>query len=265
MRVHAAPITRDELQWPVDRLPATPSYEFSGVVAALGRGVSGVAIGQPVYALTGFDRDGVAADYAAVSADLLAPRPAALGHIESAAVPLAALCAWQGLFVQGALEQGQRVLIHGAAGGVGQFATQLARHRGAWVIGTTSPASGDLVRQLGADQVLDGAAPGFEDLEPVTRFDTVGGERLARSPAVVREGGRLVSVAEEPAPSGAPIQTRYFVVESDRGQLLELGRLIDRGALRVAIDSVFVLEEARRRSSAAWHRQARQSRAPRGR
>jgi NADPH:quinone reductase-like Zn-dependent oxidoreductase len=204
-----------------------------------------VAAGEPVFALTGFDRDGVAADYAAVPADLLAPKPGSLGHVESAAVPLAALSAWQGLFVHGALDQGQRVLIHGAAGGVGQFATQLARHRGARVIGTTSPAGADLVRQLGAHEVLDGT--GFEDaVEPVDLvFDTVGGERLARSPSVVREGGRLVSVAEEPAASGAPITTSYFVVEPDRGQLVELGRLIDRGALRVAIDSVFALEDAR--------------------
>jgi NADPH:quinone reductase-like Zn-dependent oxidoreductase len=259
VRVHAAAITRDELQWPLDRLPATPSYELSGVVAALGQGVDGVTIGEPVYALTGFDRDGVAADYAAVPAGLLAPRPRSLGHIESAATPLAALSAWQGLFVHGALEQGQRVLVHGGAGGVGQFAIQLARHRGAQVIATSSPATADLVRELGADQVLDGTTPGFEDaVEPVDLvFDTVGGDRLARSPAVVRDGGRLVSIAEEPPVSRAAIETRYFVVEPDRGQLIELGRLIDRGVLRVAIDSVFALEDARaafKRSLAAGKR-----------
>ncbi|HET9558888.1 MAG TPA: NADP-dependent oxidoreductase, partial [Actinomycetota bacterium] len=144
-------------------------------------------------------------------------------------------------------EEGQRVLIHGAAGGVGQFATQLARWRGAQVIGTTSRVNSDLVRQLGADQVIDGATPGFEDaVEPVDLvFDTVGGDRLARSPAVICQGGRLVSVAEEPPVSGAAIQTRYFVVEPDRGQLVELGRLLDRGVLRVAIDSVYALEDAR--------------------
>ena len=249
VRVHAAAITRGELDWPVDRLPATPSYELSGVVAALGQGVEGVAVGEPVYALIGFDRDGAAADYAAVPAGLLAPKPATLGHLESAAVPLAALSAWQGLFVHGGLREGQRVLIHGAAGGVGQFATQLARRRGAHVIGTTSRPDDGLARGFGADEVLDGAVADLAGaVEPVDLvFDTVGGERLERSPAVVRDGGRLVSVAEEPPESGsrAPIQRSYFVVEPDRGQLVELGRMIDRGQLRVAIDSVFPLEDAR--------------------
>ena len=160
VRVHAAAITRDELEWPVDRLPAIPSYELSGVVAAVGQGVESVAIGEPVYALLGFDRDGAAADYTAVPAALLAPKPRTLGHIESAAVPLAALSAWQGLFDHGGLREGQRVLIHGAAGGVGQFATQLAHRRGAHVLGTASRPDHDLARGFGADEVLDGAVAG---------------------------------------------------------------------------------------------------------
>jgi NADPH:quinone reductase-like Zn-dependent oxidoreductase len=249
VRVHAAAITRDELAWPVDRLPAIPSYELSGVVAALGQGVERVAIGEPVYALTGFDRDGAAADYTAVPAALLAPKPHTLGHLESAAVPLAALSAWQGLFDHGGLREGQRVLIHGAAGGVGQFATQLARHRGAHVLGTASRPDHDLARGFGADEVLDGAVADLAGaVEPVDLvFDTVGGERLERSPALLRDGGRLVSVAEEPPErvARAPIETRYFVVEPDAGQLVELGRMLDRGEPRVAIESVFPLEEAR--------------------
>jgi NADPH:quinone reductase-like Zn-dependent oxidoreductase len=249
VRVHAAAITRDELEWPVDRLPAIPSYELSGVVAALGQGVESVAVGEIVYALIGFDRDGAAADYTAVPAALLAPKPRALGHLESAAVPLAALSAWQGLFTHGGLREGQRVLIHGAAGGVGQFATQLARRRGAYVLGTASRPDHDLARGFGADEVLDGAAADLAGaLEPVDLvFDTVGGERLERSPAIVRDGGRVVSIAEEPSErvSRAPIEARYFVVEPDRGQLVELGRMLDRGELRVAIDSVFPLEDAR--------------------
>ncbi|HJW61678.1 MAG TPA: NADP-dependent oxidoreductase, partial [Actinomycetota bacterium] len=178
VRVHAAAITRDELEWPVDRLPAIPSYELSGVVAALGQGVEGVAIGEPVYALIGFDRDGAAADYATVPAALLAPKPRTLGHLESAAVPLAALSAWQGLFTHGGLREGQRVLIHGAAGGVGQFATQLAHRRGAHVLGTASRPDHDLARGFGADEVLDGAVAGLAGaVEPVDLvFDTVGGE-----------------------------------------------------------------------------------------
>ncbi len=249
VRVHAAAITRDELEWPTDRLPAIPSYELSGVVAAVAPDVDDVAIGEPVYALTGFDRDGVAADYAAVPANLLAPKPHSLDHVECAAIPLAALSAWQGLFDHGRLEQGQRVLIHGAAGGVGHFATQLARSRGAHVIGTASPENIGRAREFGAHEVLDHTNIRFEEeLDPVDLvFDTVGGELLARSPAIVRRGGRLVSVAEEPpkTPPEAGIQATYFVVEPNRDQLVELARLVDGGDLRPAIDSVFPLADAR--------------------
>src|SRR3954454_8107844 len=113
VRVHAAAITRDELEWPVDRLPAIPSYELSGVVEEVGSGVAGIAGGDEVFALTPFDRDGVAADYTALPAELLVPRPRALGHAESAAIPLPALSAWQGLFDHGRLGAGERALIHG--------------------------------------------------------------------------------------------------------------------------------------------------------
>jgi NADPH:quinone reductase-like Zn-dependent oxidoreductase len=231
VRVHAAAITRDELEWPVDRFPAIPSYELSGMVVAVAPDVDVVSAGEPVYALTPFDRDGVAADYAAVPADLLAPKPRTLDHVQSAAVPLAALSAWQGLFVHGRLEEGQRVLIHGAGGGVGHFAVQLARGRGAHVIGTASPASVDAVRTFGAHEVIDHIALRVEEgLEPVDLvFDTAGGELLARSPAVVRGGGRIVSVAEEP-PDG--VDAVYFVVEADREQLVELARLVDDGDVR---------------------------------
>src|SRR5690242_14763468 len=142
VRVHAAALTRDELDWVTDRLPAIPSYELSGTIAAVGPGVSGVAVGDEVWALTDFDRDGAAAEYAPVADELLAPKPRSLGHVEAAALPLAGLSAWQGLFDHGRLREGERVLIHGASGGVGQFATQLGKHRGAHVIGTASSAEG---------------------------------------------------------------------------------------------------------------------------
>jgi NADPH:quinone reductase-like Zn-dependent oxidoreductase len=249
VEVHAAAITWDELDWPVDRLPAIPSYELSGIVAALGEGVEAVAVGQAVYALTSFDRDGVAAAYATVSADLLAPKPVRLDDIESAAVPLAALSAWQGLFDHGRLARDERVLIHGAAGGVGHFATQLARWRGAHVIATASKSGREAALAFGAHEVLDGASGRFEDaLAPVDLvFDTVGGDRLQRSPAVLRKGGRLVSVAEEPPETapGAEIDSHYFVVEPNRRQLVDIARLIDDDVLRVAVDSVFPLSDAR--------------------
>ena len=122
VRVHAAAITRDELEWPVDRLPAMPSYEFSGVVVTTGPEVDDVAVGEEVYALTGFDRDGAAADFVVLPTAFMAPKPRSLDHVQAAALPLAALSAWQGLFDHGELAAGQRVLIHGAAGGVGHLA-----------------------------------------------------------------------------------------------------------------------------------------------
>jgi NADPH:quinone reductase-like Zn-dependent oxidoreductase len=244
VRVHAAAITRDELDWPTDRLPAIPSYESSGVVEVLADDVEGVAVGDEVFALHGFDRDGAAADLSVVAAAFLAPKPRSLGHVESAAIPLAGLSAWQALFDHGRLEAGQRVLIHGAAGGVGGFAVQLAKHHGAYVVGTASTRNTDAVRDLGADEIVDHTAARFEDVvEPVdVVFDTVGGALLERSPAVLKPGGRLVSIATEPPVGSGGV---YFVVEPNRDQLTQLARLADDGALRPAIDAVFPLEESR--------------------
>jgi NADPH:quinone reductase-like Zn-dependent oxidoreductase len=240
VRVHAAAITRDELAWPADRLPATPSYEFSGVVAEIGEGVDDVEVGDEVFALNDFDREGAAAEFTVARSEFLAPKPRSLGHVESAAVPLAGLSAWQGLFDHVELAEGQRVLIHGAAGGVGHLAVQLARARGAYVIGTGSAD----VRELGAHEIVDSA--GFEEAaeEVDLVFDTAGGERLERSPNVLHPGGRLVSVAEEP-PSRDGIISTYFVVEPNRGQLVELAALADRGELRPTIAEVFPLADAR--------------------
>jgi NADPH:quinone reductase-like Zn-dependent oxidoreductase len=206
VRVHAAAITRDELSWPVERLPAIPSHELSGVVAEVAPDVRDVATGDEVFALTPFDRDGVAAEYATVMAALLAPRPVGLTHVESAALPLAGLTAWQGLFDRGGLSEGERVRVLGASGGVGHLAVQLAR-----------------------GQLAEGDEP-YDLL-----FDTVGGEVLARSLGSAR---RVVSVAEEA--EGAT----YFIVEPNREQLVELARRAEAGELRPAIDSVFPLEDA---------------------
>src|SRR5215471_1604685 len=165
VRVHAAAITRDELTWPTDRLPAIPSYELSGVAAETGPGVADLTSGDEVFALTPFDRDGVAADYAAVAASVLACRPRALTHVQSAALPMPGLTAWQGLFDYGQLGEGERVRVLGQSGGVGHLAVQLAL--------------GQLVGEK-------------EQCELV--FDTVGGRALA---AAVGSAPRVVSVAEE--------------------------------------------------------------------
>lgn len=172
VRVHAAGITRDELTWHTDRLPAIPSYELSGVV------VDG---GSEVVALTAFDRDGVAADYAVVPTALLAPKPVRLSHVEAAALPMGALSAHQGLFVHGDLKAQERVLVTGASGGVGHLAVQLAEH-----------AAAEVVAEEPADLV----------------FDTAGADPLPR-------GERVVTIAAE-----VPGAT-YFIVEPDGAQLAE--------------------------------------------
>src|SRR4051794_20970441 len=181
VRVHAAAITRDELTWPTDRLPAIPSYELAGVVEASG---------EEVVALTPFDRDGVACDYAIVPETLLAPKPTGLSHEQAAALPMPALSAWQGLVVHGGLKAGERVLVTGAHGGVGHVAVQL-------------------VRALGGVPVEPGETC---DL----LFDTAGGDALTRG---AERAGRVVTIAAEVA--GA----EYFVVEPDGGQLAALPEL----------------------------------------
>lgn len=181
VRVHAAAITRDELTWSADRLPATPSYELAGVVEGSG---------EDVIALTSFDRDGVAADYAVVPETLLAPKPAGLDHEQAAALPMPALSAWQGLVVHGGLEAGERVVVTGARGGVGHVAVQLVRALGGTLVG-----EGEVCDLL---------------------FDTAGAEALARS---ADRAGRVVTIAAESP--GA----EYFVVEPDGAQLASLPEL----------------------------------------
>jgi NADPH:quinone reductase-like Zn-dependent oxidoreductase len=203
-----------------------------------------------VFALTPFDRDGVAADYTALPTELLVARPRALGHAEIAAIPVPALAAWQGLFDHGRLRADERVLIHGAAGGVGGFAVQLARAGGAHVIGTASAANLGLVRELGAHQAVDAATRIEDAVEPVdVVFDTAGGERLRRSLAVLRAGGRLVSVAEEPPDGGV-----RFIVEPNRDELTSLARLADVGELRPPPSRSSRSRRRARRSRAAWSR-----------
>jgi NADPH:quinone reductase-like Zn-dependent oxidoreductase len=245
VEVRAAAITRDELKWPEKRLPAIPSYELSGVVEEVGADVADLAAGDEVYALTPFDRDGVAADYAALPAAVLVAKPRTLGHAESAAIPMPGLTSWQGLFDHGRLVAGERVLIHGAAGAVGAFAVQLARVHGAHVIGTARAADLEAVLALGAHQAVDDSATPFEEAigDPVDLvFDTAGGDRLRRSPAVLGDGGRLVSVAEEPPADGGGV---FFIVEPDREQLTALARLADSGELRPPAVETFPLTAAR--------------------
>ncbi len=248
VQVRTAALTRDELDWKADQLPAIPSYELCGVVAATASDVDSTLVGSAVFALTAFERDGVAADFAAVPAKLLAPIPEGLDDAKAAALALPGLSAWQMLFDHGGMEKGDRVLVLGAAGGVGQFVTQLARSHGAFVIGTASSGSRELALELGAHEVIDpNDEASLRALDEVDRImDTVGGDLVARTSSRLRSGGRLVSIAEEPAAlDDKSVTASYFVVEPNAAQLSEIGRLAGLGDLRVAVDSVYPLDAAK--------------------
>jgi NADPH:quinone reductase-like Zn-dependent oxidoreductase len=254
VQVHAASFTPTELDWPStwvdrsghDRRPVIPGHEVSGVVAALGFGTSGLAVGDEVYGVTDWYRDGAAAEYVAVEARNLAPKPTTVTHAQVAAAPLAGLTAWQALFVHGELGSGQRVLVLGSGGGVGTFAVQLARWAGGRVVGTGRAWARDLVLELGAEEFVDTKRWRLEErVEPMDLvLDLVGGESLPRSWPIVKAGGRLVSVVEPPNPEAAEragLRARYFIVEPDRAQLRKLAGLIDAGQLRPIVGGAFDL------------------------
>jgi NADPH:quinone reductase-like Zn-dependent oxidoreductase len=258
VRVYAAGITPTELTWAEtyrrpdgqERLPTIPGHDVSGVVEALGPGVSKVSPGDAVYGLIEFPHDGSAAEYVAVRASDLAPKPRFLDHVHAAAVPLSALTAWQALFVHAGLAAGQRILIHGAAGGVGTFAVQLARWRGAHVVATASASHHDFLREMGVETAFDYRTTRFEEaLRDVdVGLDTIGGDTMERSWRVLRRGGTLVSVAAPPPPESArdaDVRGIFFIVEPSRAQLAEIGGLIDSGQIRPVLDAVLPLARAR--------------------
>ena len=255
VKVAACGITHNELDWPIwtcraghKRTSVIPGHEVSGVVAELGFGTAGIAVGDEVFGLTDQLRDGAAAEYVAVEARNVAPKPQTVDHVHAAAVPRAGLTAWQALFDHGKLAKGQTVVIHGAGGAVGSAAVQLARWAGAEVIGTGRSHSRPLVTELGADRFVALDADRLEDVAGRADlvFDTIGGEVLARSPALLRPGGTLVSVnAAAPPPAGRDdITTVIFIQESSRAQLTELARLVDEGQLRPQVGAVYPLAQA---------------------
>jgi NADPH:quinone reductase-like Zn-dependent oxidoreductase len=207
-----------------------------------------VAAGDLVYGLNDWFGDGTQAEYCVARADEVALKPRSVDHDRAAVTPISALTAWQGLIERGGLGAGQRVLIHGAAGGVGGFAVQLARWRGARVIGTASAGNVAFVRGQGADEVIDYRAERFEDVarDVDVVFDTVGGETLERSWGVLKPGGRLVTIAASGEGTQDP-RTReaFFIVQRNRAQLAEIARLIDAGPLRPVVDKVFPLAQGR--------------------
>jgi NADPH:quinone reductase-like Zn-dependent oxidoreductase len=248
VRVHAAGVTPTELFWyPTShmkngekRTGAVLSHEFSGEIAEIGAGVLGLSIGQEIYGMNDWFADGALAEYCVTQPGWIAPKPPHLGHAAAAAVPIGALTAWQGLFGHAKLRSGERVLVHGGAGAVGIFAIQLARLRAAHVITTVSAYNFEFVKDLGADEVIDYNAAPFEtkvrDIDVV--FDAVGGDTLKRSWNVLKQNGRLVTIAaESEGTSDERTKRAFFIVEPNRQQLIEIGDQIEAGDLRPVVDT----------------------------
>jgi len=257
--VRAAGVTPTELLWAPTwtskgggprSFPVVPGHEFSGVVRSVGSGVSDFAPGDEVYGMNDWFGDGAQAQFCLARAADVARKPRLVDHAAASVTPISALTAWQGLIERAKLAAGGRVLIHGAAGAVGAFAVQLARWRGARVIGTASAHNVAYVRELGADDAIDYRATRFEEVvrDVDVVFDTVGGDTLTRSWGVVRPGGgAVVTIAAGAEQTADPrVREAFFVVEPNRRQLERVTSLIDSGALRPEVGGTFALAEGRR-------------------
>jgi NADPH:quinone reductase-like Zn-dependent oxidoreductase len=253
VRVHASGFVPTELAWPStwtdrvdrDRTPSIPGHELAGVVAVLGYGTTGLSVGQRVFGLTDWHRDGTLAEYVAVEARNLAPLPGDVGFTVGASLPISGLTAWQGLFEHGRLQAGQSVLAHGAAGAVGTMVSQLAREAGAYVIGTGRAADREKALDFGAQEFVDLESDALEDVGDVDLvFDVIGGDIQKRSAGLIRAGGTLVSVVGPPEARPTDGLAIDFVVESSRGQLNEIVQRVRDGRLRTNIGDVAALDDA---------------------
>jgi NADPH:quinone reductase-like Zn-dependent oxidoreductase len=253
VQVHASGFVPTELTWPStwtdrlgrDRTPSIPGHELAGVVTALGYGTTGLSVGQRVFGLTDWTRDGTLAEYAAVEARNLAPLPGDVDFTVGASLPISGLTAWQGLFDHGRLRAGQSVLVHGAAGAVGSIVTQLAREAGAYVVGTGRAADRQAALDFGAQEFVDLQNDILEEVGGVDLvFDVIGGDIQKRSAALIRPGGTLVTVVGPPELRPADGLAVDFVVESDRAQLREVVQRVRDGRLRTNIGTVSTLDEA---------------------
>jgi NADPH:quinone reductase-like Zn-dependent oxidoreductase len=234
---------------PGGQLPTIPGYDLAGVVEESGPGATRFKKGDEVFAYLNLRRGGAYAQYALVKEEEVAAKPRKASFEEAAAVPLAALTAWQGLVEIAKLEPGQTVLIHGGSGGVGSFAVQIAKARGAKVIATASTRNQETLRDLGADQAIDYTTTKFEDLvkEVDVVLDTVAGETLARSYGVVKKGGMIVSILEPPKKeelSQRGIRGQVFLVRPNSEMLDEIGKLIEAGKIKPVVSEVLPLAEA---------------------
>ena len=253
VRVRASGFVPTELAWPStwtdrldrDRTPSIPGHEPAGVVTAVGYGTTGPSVGQRVFGLTDWYRDGTLAEYVAVEARNLAPLPGDVDFTVGASLPISGLTAWQGLFEHGRLRAGQSVLAHGAAGAVGSMVTQLAREFGAYVIGTGRAADRHRALDFGAQEFVDLDNDALEDVGGVDLvFDVFGSDIAKRSAALIRAGGTLVTVVGPPEAQPADGLAIDFVVESDRAQLGEIVRRVRDGRLRTNIGNVAYLDDA---------------------
>ncbi|MFL6746272.1 MAG: NADP-dependent oxidoreductase [Sphingomicrobium sp.] len=253
VRVHASGFVNTELSWPStwtdrldrDRTPSIPGHELAGVVTAIGYGTTGLSLGQRVFGLTDWYRDGTLAEYAAVEARNLAPLPDDVDFTVAASLPISGLTAWQGLFVHGRLRAGQRVIAHGSAGAVGSMVTQLAHEIGAYVIGTGRAADRQSALDFGASEFVDLDNELLEDAGEVDLvFDLIGGDIGKRSARLVRAGGTLVSIVGPSDARPADGLAVDFVVEADRAQLSEIVQRLQDGRLRARIGTVASLDDA---------------------
>jgi NADPH:quinone reductase-like Zn-dependent oxidoreductase len=255
MRVKAAAVNPVDVQVREGRLkellghelPLIPGWDASGVIEAVGEGVSKFDVGDAVFARPVTARQGTYAEYAVIHEGEAAFKPQTLDHIRAAAVPLAALTAWQALFEAGKLSEGQTVLIHGAAGGAGHFAVQFAKSAGARVLATASAGNQEFVSLLGADTVIDYEAARFEEAADGVDvvLDAVGGETQERSFEVLRERGRLISIAQDLAES-KNVHAQLLVARPDGELLARICKMLDRGEVSPTVEVVLPLAEAQR-------------------
>jgi NADPH:quinone reductase-like Zn-dependent oxidoreductase len=253
VRIHASGFVPTEMEWPstwtdrrhLDRRPSIPGHELAGVVTALGYGTTGLSVGQRVFGLADWHRDGTLAEYVAIESRNLAPLPGDVDFTVGASLPISGLTAWQGLFQHGRLQAGQSVLAHGAAGAVGTMVTQLAREAGAYVIGTGRAADRQKALDFGANEFVDLGNDALKDVGGVDLvFDVIGGDIGKQSARLVRAGGTFVSVVGPPVPRPDDGLAVDFVVETDRGQLIEIVERVRDGRLRTNIGTVATLDDA---------------------
>ncbi|WP_406319510.1 NADP-dependent oxidoreductase [Streptomyces sp. NBC_00118] len=253
VQIHASGFVPTEMEWPStwtdragrDKRPSIPGHELAGVVTALGYGTTGLSVGQRVFGLADWHRDGTLAEYVAIEARNLAPLPGDVDFTVGASLPISGLTAWQGLFQHGRLQSGQTVLAHGAAGAVGTMVTQLAREAGAYVIGTGRAADREKALDFGAHEFLDLENDALKDVGDVDLvFDVIGGDVQKQSAALIKAGGTLVSIVGAVEARPAEGLAVDFVVEADRAELGEIVQRVRDGRLRTNIGDVSTLDNA---------------------